>query len=74
MSQKQQKEQQYGTNSSSKRPDPEGTSSPNVAFKDQVREARLPSSPLDTTAPGGEGAVAATIADSIPVVSAEAVS
>jgi hypothetical protein len=64
MSQQQQKEQQYG----------------DVTYKDQVRKARLPFCSLNKAATraavrrGGQRATAATIADSIPVVSAEAVS
>jgi hypothetical protein len=71
----QHKEQHQGTISSSKRPDPEeGTSSPNVMYKDQVREALLTSSLLGTTAGAEERAIAATIASDIPIIRAEAVS
>jgi hypothetical protein len=82
MSQQQQHQQQQGTNSSI-RPDPEAeTLSPNsqqrqphrhgnVTFKDQVREDRLPSPSLGAAVgASGRAAVAATIADDIPIVSA----
>jgi hypothetical protein len=75
MSQQQQKEQQQGTISSSKWPDPEGKIwSPNVTYKDHVREARLPSFSLGTADGTGGGAVATTVADNIPIISTVAVS
>jgi hypothetical protein len=52
-----------------------------ITYKDQIREARLPSSSLGTAATGataasrgGERAFATSIADDIPIVSAVAVS
>jgi hypothetical protein len=58
MSQQQQKKQQFG----------------DVTYKDQMREARLPSSSLSTAEGSGERAAAATITDDIPIVGAVVVS